>query len=228
MPDQFPQSRINRNVRTAINVALVIVSASSAAAQRRGAFIAGPPYAGRPPAAAVAGTPGAALWSPGSPSTPACCFNANQNGNWSGHSRHGGRAPEILAVPVPVMTGGDPGPQPMPAEDEQPNPPSTDPPVPPVTVVLQSAAPAPAGVPKSPAPPTPAPRCVQPAKIEPPHVLIALNDGWVYAAIAYWVDNDTLHYVTTQGDHNQVSLSLIDRKLSERLNQTSQMPFTLP
>lgn len=216
-------------MRIAINVALVIVSATGAVAQRRGAFIAGPPYAGRPPVAAVAGTPGAALWNPGSPSTPPCCFSPNMNGNWRKQSRD--RTPGILAVPVPVpiLTGGEADPQPAPPEEEQLGQPLPAPPVPPATVVLQSATPVPTGAAVgSPAAAAPPPRRVEPAKIEPPHVLIALNDGWVYAAIAYWVDRDTLHYVTTLGVHNQVSLSLIDRKISERLNHHSRMPFTLP
>lgn len=206
---------------------LVIGIASGAAGQRRGAFIAGPPYAGRPPVAAVAGTPGAALWSPGSPTTPPCCLTPNANGNWNRHSRD--RGPEILAVPVPVVTGGEVDPEAPPAQDEQMNQPPPDPaPVPPITVVLQSTTPAPNGGVAIPPAAAPAQRCVQPARIEPPHVLIALNDGWVYAAIAYWVDRDTLHYVTTDGEHNQVSLSLVDRKISARLNQASRMALILP
>jgi hypothetical protein len=229
--DQFPERSIIRNVRTAINVALVIVSASGAVGQRRGAFIAGPPYAGRPPVAAVAGTPGAAMWNPGSPTTPPCCFSPNTNGSWHKHSRDGNRGPEVLAVPfpVPVVTGSEGDPQPIPPGDEQMSQPLPDPRGPPITVVLQTATPAlTGGSTASPVAEAPPRRRVEPVKREPPHVLIALNDGWVYAAVAYWVDKDTLHYVTTNGDHNQVSLSLVDRKISARLNRTSQMAFVLP
>ena len=35
------------------------------------------------------------------------------------------------------------------------------------------------------------------------------RDGTVRAAIAYWVDGDTLHYVTTEGSHNRASLDLV-------------------
>lgn len=215
-------------MRAAIHVALAIVSAgvSIGVAQRRGAFIAGPPYAGRPPVAAVAGTPGAALWNPGSPSTRPCC--TNPNGNWMGRAGHRQRGPEILAVPVPIPMGEEVDPQPIaPEQDEQANQPPPDPQPPPITIVLQPAAPAPTAATVGPAA-APAPRSTERAKPDPPHVLIALNDGWVYAAIAYWVDRDTLHYVTTSGAHNQVSLSLIDRKISERLNRTSQMALVLP
>jgi len=73
-------------------------------------------------------------------------------------------------------------------------------------------------------------RCVQvpPDPPEPPHILIALSNGWVYAAMAYWVEGGTLHYVTPRGVHNQVSLELVDRKLSAKLNRPSHIEFVLP
>jgi hypothetical protein len=49
-------------------------------------------------------------------------------------------------------------------------------------------------------------------------VFIALKDSRVYTAVAYWVQGETLHYITPGGIHNQVSLDLVDRKLSARLN----------
>jgi hypothetical protein len=63
---------------------------------------------------------------------------------------------------------------------------------------------------------------------ESPTFLIAFKDHTIYAAIAYWVEGDTLHYVTNQSTHNQVSLDLVDRELSDRLNRERQVDFRLP
>jgi hypothetical protein len=63
---------------------------------------------------------------------------------------------------------------------------------------------------------------------EPSHYLIAFKDHTVYSAVAYWVDGDTLHYFTSGNTHNQVSLSLIDRDLTERLNRESGLDVKLP
>jgi hypothetical protein len=52
----------------------------------------------------------------------------------------------------------------------------------------------------------------------PPLIYIALKDRWIHVAIAYWLENDTLHYITDEGHHNEVSLGLVDRKLSAKLN----------
>jgi hypothetical protein len=63
---------------------------------------------------------------------------------------------------------------------------------------------------------------------EPSHYLIAFKDHTIYSAVAYWVDGDTLHYFTSANTHNQVSLSLIDRDLTERLNKESGLDVKLP
>jgi hypothetical protein len=55
---------------------------------------------------------------------------------------------------------------------------------------------------------------------------IALKDGWVYTASEYWVENGTLHYLTKGGKHNQVSLELVDRQTSAKLNKDRD--FRLP
>ncbi|MEK7409097.1 MAG: hypothetical protein AAB225_28885 [Acidobacteriota bacterium] len=97
-------------------------------------------------------------------------------------------------------------------------------PVPPVTI-NQSFAPEPVRSSiqtyQAPAPP-PVP--------EPEGVifLIALKDSSVYSAVAYWLEGDTLHYITPQGKHNQVSLDLVDRAVSEKLNQGRKVEFRLP
>jgi endonuclease YncB( thermonuclease family) len=61
-----------------------------------------------------------------------------------------------------------------------------------------------------------------------PHYLIAFKDRTIYTAMAYWVDGDTLHYFTIGNTHNQVSLTLVDRDLTERLNQESGVDLKLP
>jgi hypothetical protein len=67
-----------------------------------------------------------------------------------------------------------------------------------------------------------------PAAEESPTFLIAFKDHTIYNALAYWVEGQTLHYVTNQNTHNQVSLDLVDRELSDRLNRERQVDFRLP
>ncbi len=70
----------------------------------------------------------------------------------------------------------------------------------------------------------------QPAAASPTatHYLIAFKDHTIYSAVAYWVDGDTLHYFTSGNTHNQVSVSLVDRALTERLNRESGLEVKLP
>ncbi len=60
------------------------------------------------------------------------------------------------------------------------------------------------------------------------YYLIAYRNHAVYSAIAYWVEDKTLHYVTTQNTHNQASLDLIDLELTKSLNQAHDVPFSIP
>lgn len=57
--------------------------------------------------------------------------------------------------------------------------------------------------------------------------LIALKDGGVKSAIGYWVQDDTLHYVTTAGVVNRVSMSMVDKATSEQLNAERKVEFSL-
>jgi hypothetical protein len=59
------------------------------------------------------------------------------------------------------------------------------------------------------------------------YYLIAYKNHAIYAALAYWVEDKTLHYVTTQNTHNQASLDLIDITLSKSLNQGRDIPFAI-
>ncbi len=66
------------------------------------------------------------------------------------------------------------------------------------------------------------------APTENPTYLIAFKDHTIYAAVAYWVEGQTLHYVTNQNTHNQVSLDLVDRDLTDRLNRERNIDVRLP
>lgn len=60
------------------------------------------------------------------------------------------------------------------------------------------------------------------------YYLIAYKNHAIYTALAYWVEDKTLHYVTTQNTHNQASLDLIDLTLTKSLNQRNEVPFSIP
>jgi hypothetical protein len=58
--------------------------------------------------------------------------------------------------------------------------------------------------------------------------LIAFKDHTILPALAYWVEDDTLHYVTRDGNPNRASLSLVDRDFSRQLNRERNVDFNLP
>ena len=58
--------------------------------------------------------------------------------------------------------------------------------------------------------------------------LIAMKDHTIYPAIAYWVEGDTLNYITVQGSKNSVSLDLVDRDFSKQINKERKVEFGLP
>jgi hypothetical protein len=89
------------------------------------------------------------------------------------------------------------------------------------------------------APPAEAPRPSTAASVEPVIAppaslllrnifLIALKDHTIQTASAYWVEGNTLHYVTTDGSENAVSLDLVDREMSTRINRERKVAFGLP
>ncbi len=63
---------------------------------------------------------------------------------------------------------------------------------------------------------------------EPTIFLIALTDHTVVAAIAYWVDGDTLNWISREAKQNRMSLSLVDRDFSKQLNDERHVEFKLP
>ncbi len=92
-------------------------------------------------------------------------------------------------------------------------------PEPGVTIVSPGVAPAPA---------PPAAAQTRPANDDQPNIfLIALKDGSVLMAVAYWAQDDTLNYITLAGAHNHVSVSMVDRDLSIRLNAERAVQFRL-
>jgi len=57
--------------------------------------------------------------------------------------------------------------------------------------------------------------------------LVAFTDGTIKPAIAYWIDGDSLAYVTPQGNLNRASLALIDKEYTDRLNKDNGSPVRL-
>jgi len=74
----------------------------------------------------------------------------------------------------------------------------------------------------------PAPAAAPQEAPDASHYLLAFKDHSIYSAVAYWVDGDTLHYFTSGNVHNQASLTLVDRELTERLNRESGHEVKLP
>ena len=58
--------------------------------------------------------------------------------------------------------------------------------------------------------------------------LIAMKDHTIFPAVAYWVEGDTLNYITVQGDKNSASLDLVDREFSKQINKERKVEFGLP
>ncbi len=63
---------------------------------------------------------------------------------------------------------------------------------------------------------------------DPTYYLLAFKDHSIYSAVGYWVDGDTLHYITNGNVHNQVSVSLVDRDLTSQLNRGRGVQVVLP
>jgi len=100
-------------------------------------------------------------------------------------------------------------------------------------VIINVGSPGQNGPPSSSAPPEssyrgPAQQPQEEPAGEATHYLIALKDHTIYSAVAYWVDGSTLHYFTTGNTHNQISVSLVDRELTERLNKGTGLEVKLP
>lgn len=63
---------------------------------------------------------------------------------------------------------------------------------------------------------------------QPTIYLIAFKDHSIVQALGYWMEGGTLHYVSVEHTLNQASMDLIDRNLSQRLNDERGVEFKLP
>jgi hypothetical protein len=63
---------------------------------------------------------------------------------------------------------------------------------------------------------------------EPTLYLIAFRDHSIVQALGYWMEGGTLHYVSVEHTLNQASIDLIDKSLSQRLNDERGVEFKLP
>ncbi len=63
---------------------------------------------------------------------------------------------------------------------------------------------------------------------QPTMYLIAFRDHTIVPALAYWTEGNTLKYVNVDHTLNQATLDLIDRDLSQTLNQQRNVEFKLP
>ena len=63
---------------------------------------------------------------------------------------------------------------------------------------------------------------------QPTIYLIALQDHTIVQALGYWMQGTTLHYVSAEHTLNQLSIDLVDRDLSQRLNDERGLDFRLP
>ena len=63
---------------------------------------------------------------------------------------------------------------------------------------------------------------------QPTIYLIAFKDHSIVQTLGYWMEGATLHYVSVEHSLNQASIDLIDRDLSQRLNDERGLEFRLP
>jgi hypothetical protein len=63
---------------------------------------------------------------------------------------------------------------------------------------------------------------------KPTIYLIAMKEGTVMPALAFWVEGDTLNYITRESSHNRISLDRVDREFSKKLNQERGLEFRIP
>ena len=99
----------------------------------------------------------------------------------------------------------------------------------PPPVIVQQAPPPP------PQPPRPALYEYKPGSLpepgppaEPRTFAIILRDGSVHEAMAVWVQEDTLHYMDSDGRHRQTPLDAVDRQSSRRVNRERQLELNIP
>ena len=62
---------------------------------------------------------------------------------------------------------------------------------------------------------------------QPTLYLIAFKDHNIVPALAYWLEGKTLNYISVEHSANQVSLDLVDREMSQQLNDERKVDFRL-
>jgi hypothetical protein len=62
----------------------------------------------------------------------------------------------------------------------------------------------------------------------PSYYLIAMKDHSIETAIAYWVQDDTLGYITLQDQQKHVPLDAVDADFSKQLNLERRIQFKIP
>jgi hypothetical protein len=63
---------------------------------------------------------------------------------------------------------------------------------------------------------------------EPTTYLIAFRNNNVETCVAYWVEGQTLHYVTRDHAMREAPIESVDREYSQQLNRERQVNFRLP
>src|SRR6266404_6076807 len=148
-----------------------------------------------------------------------------------------------VIVPYPVFYGGyygyDPSAngyaQPAPGYEQDPTA-NAAPAQPPVVIINQSYRPDTANPVVRDYTNTPLPEPTMKVIDTPPSpnpdqplvYLIAMKDHTIFATVAYWVQGDTLNYITVEGSQNRASLDLVDREFSKQLNDERHVEFKLP
>jgi hypothetical protein len=69
----------------------------------------------------------------------------------------------------------------------------------------------------------PVPNSENPTSEHP--TLLALKNGWAYTVLKSWITGKTLHFITTQGDHQAVPISQLDR-MYPKAAQAPKLPIT--
>ena len=157
---------------------------------------------------------------------------SGQNFRRSNVGSHGNRT-NTFVYAYPVFVGGGyensfVGGEPQMAPPLQPAAPMAYPSEPARPVIIQVGPEYPSRAPMSAYQPAPSTGASDEPAPSSERYLLAFKDHTVYSATAYWFDGDTLHYFTAGNVHNQASVSLLDRELTQRLNRELGIDFRMP
>ena len=75
--------------------------------------------------------------------------------------------------------------------------------------------------------PEPPKASASPAEDKPNITLLAFKDGNIAAVLGYWLEGDTVQYITTRYAKKSASAESVDRALSDRLNRERNVEFRL-